>query len=121
MQQLFNNIIGNSLKYSKPGVPPRIYISSALVPGSELMVHGAYPEETYLSISIADNGIGFEQKYAKKIFELFQRLHSREKYSGTGIGLAICKKIIENHNGFILARGVPDVGATFIVYLLFHG
>jgi signal transduction histidine kinase len=73
--------------------------------------------EKYYRITISDNGIGFDPRYDDKIFDLFQRLHSKNKYSGTGIGLAICKKIIENHDGFITAHGEPDKGATFIVYL----
>ncbi len=116
-RQLMVNLISNSLKYSRQGVTPRIRITSSVVPGIQMKDQGASPDETYLAISFADNGIGFEQKYARKIFELFQRLHSMEKYSGTGIGLAICKKIVENHQGFITAHGVANVGATFTVYL----
>ena len=71
----------------------------------------------YYKITVEDNGIGFEQEYVKKIFILFNRLHNKDEYAGTGIGLAICKKIVENHKGFIFAKGVLNQGATFIIYL----
>jgi signal transduction histidine kinase len=71
----------------------------------------------YCHISISDNGIGFEQQYSEKIFEVFQRLHGRSEYQGTGIGLAIVKKIVENHNGIITAKGEQDKGATFDIYI----
>ena len=74
-------------------------------------------EISYWKIIFSDNGIGFEQQYADKIFELFQRLHSRFEYEGTGIGLAICKKIVQNHKGFIYANGQPGLGASFVIYL----
>ena len=74
-------------------------------------------EISYWKITFSDNGIGFEQQYADRIFELFQRLHSRFEYEGTGIGLAICKKIVQNHKGFIYADGKPGLGASFVIYL----
>ncbi len=109
LKQLFTNLIGNALKYSKADVPPRINISSALVsvPG-----YGG----KFWKVTVADNGIGFEQQYEKKIFELFQRLHGKGEYNGTGIGLGICKKIMLNHNGFINAEGTPGVGSSFHVF-----
>jgi signal transduction histidine kinase len=106
------------LKYSKEGEAPHVKINASVVKGgTELNQKNALPYQQYLKLSIADNGIGFEQKYADKIFELFQRLHNREKYSGTGIGLAICKKIAENHYGFISAQSEPGLGTIFFVYL----
>ncbi|MGC1244109.1 MAG: PAS domain S-box protein [Chryseosolibacter sp.] len=116
MQQLFNNLLNNALKFSKEDVPPRIVISAEMVEG-EALEHSnpAYP--AYWHITFKDNGIGFESIYSKKIFEVFQRLHARNEYGGTGIGLAICKKIVENHNGVITAESSPDEGATFHIYL----
>jgi len=75
------------------------------------------PETEYCHISISDNGIGFEQEYGKKIFEVFQRLHGKSEYAGTGIGLAIVKKIVENHHGIITATGQKNKGATFTIYI----
>jgi signal transduction histidine kinase/CHASE3 domain sensor protein len=117
IQQLFVNLIGNAIKYSKPDVPPLIKIDF------EKLTAGNYPDfisdkrKKYLKISISDNGMGFDQQYAEKIFILFHRLHHNSEYIGTGIGLSICKKIAENHNGFIIAEGNPGIGATFILYL----
>lgn len=116
-QQLFTNIISNSLKFSKPDVPPHIVIGTSITNGSANEQFENASAKKYCSISISDNGIGFETQYNEKIFNLFQRLHSRNEYSGTGIGLSICKKIIENHGGFITANGEPGIGATFTIYI----
>lgn len=116
LKQLFTNIIGNSLKYSRPGVPPVITITSQKVSGSELLTDKINSKKVFIRVSVKDNGIGFDQMYAEKIFHLFQRLHQKEDYSGTGIGLAICKKIVENHHGFITAHGAIDQGALFKIY-----
>ncbi len=115
--QLFINLLTNAIKYQKQHTPPKIIISSRIVQGTSLTFEGIFPEIAYLEISVADNGIGFEQEYAEKIFDLFTRLHSKEKYPGTGIGLATCKKIIHNHKGYIRASGTPGEGATFYIYL----
>jgi PAS domain S-box-containing protein len=117
LEQLFTNIIGNALKFSRAGVPPVIKINSRFVPGSELDIVGADAAATYVHIRIADNGIGFEPQFSERIFQVFQRLHGREEYAGTGIGLAICKKIVENHQGFINAKGVVGEGSVFNIYL----
>ncbi len=117
IHQLFENIIGNSLKYKKQGVTPVVTIKSAIVNGSQLSFAGIDRKLNYYNISISDNGIGFEQKHADQIFEVFQRLHSKSDFPGSGIGLSICKKIIENHNGFISAEGEINKGATFNIYL----
>ena len=116
IQQLFINLIGNSLKYSKAETAPIIKINVSIITHNE---EDLLPNTNskYYKITIEDNGIGFEQEYAKKIFILFNRLHNKNEYEGTGIGLAICKKIVENHKGFIVAKGIPDQGATFIIYL----
>lgn len=115
--QLFSNLIINAVKYRKPLVPPKVIITSEVAEADEIPGTTSLPHNKYYRICFADNGIGFEQKYAAKIFELFQRLHSRFEYEGTGIGLAICKKIVQNHGGIIQAYGEPGVGATFIIYL----
>jgi len=114
--QLFSNIISNSLKYSVES--PVIEINAELVskdkiPNSPISVL----EGNYFKISFQDNGIGFEQQYNKLIFSLFQRLHSKHEYTGAGIGLALCKKIMENHGGFITGESELGKGATFTIYL----
>jgi PAS domain S-box-containing protein len=114
-QQLFSNIIENALKYSKEGTSPHIKILAEMVSSKEILPDSPSPE--LYKISFIDNGIGFEQQYADKIFELFQRLHGKTEYSGTGIGLAICKKIIQNHRGAIVATGEPGQGARFDIFI----
>jgi PAS domain S-box-containing protein len=113
IRQLLLNLIGNSLKYHHPTRSPRIEVT-----GVQVMETDARAGDTseFYKLSIKDNGIGFEQTHAEKIFEIFERLHGREQYSGSGIGLAICKKIMENHKGFIRASGFPDGGAVFDLY-----
>jgi PAS domain S-box-containing protein len=115
--QLFSNLIINSLKYSKAQEPPFIIISSSVVSGADIMLEGIAKRKRFWKLVFEDNGIGFEPQYEQKIFELFQRLHGRTEYEGTGIGLAICKKIVHNHNGYITAKGNPGVGASFVIYL----
>ncbi len=116
LTQLFTNLISNAIKYSRPEVVPHIKITSVQVHGKKIDHPAASKQQKYYAIKIADNGIGFEEEHAAKIFELFQRLHGRKEYSGTGIGLAIVKKIVTNHNGFIIAKGNPGVGSTFTIY-----
>ncbi len=106
MRQLFQNLIGNGIKYRRKGVPPLVRIHA----------HRA-SEGGACNIEVADNGIGFEQEHAERIFGIFQRLHGRSAYQGTGVGLAICRKICERHGGSIVARGRPGGGATFTVVL----
>lgn len=120
-QQLMENIISNALKYSREGVSPQVYITADIVSGENLPDEEANPQTYYHLISVADNGIGFDQQYAQKIFELFQRLHNKNEYSGIGIGLAICQKIVLNHKGFIKAQGKPGEGATFQIYIPISG
>ena len=117
-QQLFVNLLSNSIKYSKPEVPPKIRIASDIVPGHIIGgQQGIYHDRQYHHIRVEDNGIGFDQNFSHKIFELFQRLHGRNEYSGTGIGLAICKKILQNHQGYITAEGRPGEGSVFSIYI----
>jgi len=117
IQQLFINLIGNSLKYSNPDVPPEIKIECEIMSAGTSPILEGNASTNYYKISVTDNGLGFEQKYADHIFVLFHRLHNKSEYPGTGIGLAICKKIVENHNGFITAKGIPGIGSTFTIFL----
>ncbi len=116
-RQLMHNIIGNALKFSNPDIPPHIKISSCNIKYSKLDDAKHTLGKEYCHISIADNGIGFEPQYKDRIFEVFQRLHDKEKINGTGIGLAIVKKIVENHNGIITATSELKKGATFDIYI----
>ena len=116
LRQLFANLISNSLKFSS--AHPEITITASILTADEIKDYPALETgRSYLGISFSDNGIGFEQQYADKIFMIFQRLHSRMEYGGTGIGLALCKKIAENHHGIIKATAKPGEGAVFLVLL----
>jgi PAS domain S-box-containing protein len=117
LSQLFTNLIGNAIKYRRPDVHPHVKISTKLCHGTEIAYFAANKHQEYLVIQISDNGIGFDQQFKEKIFEPFQRLHAKHEFSGTGIGLAIVKKIVSNHNGFVTAEGQLNVGSTFTVYL----
>jgi light-regulated signal transduction histidine kinase (bacteriophytochrome) len=108
LHQLFYNLINNSLKFSKPGVPPVVELKA-----SECEIGG----KAYLCITVEDNGIGFENENAKKIFHTFARLHPKDIYDGTGLGLSLCKKIVEKHQGMIWATSEPGVGSVFTVML----
>ncbi|MBO9683303.1 MAG: PAS domain S-box protein [Flavisolibacter sp.] len=108
---LFKNLISNAIKFQKPGNVPQVTVSSEIVDGREVEVNEA--REEYLKLSFADNGFGFDQRYAKKIFQVFQRLHGKHEFEGTGIGLAICKKIMENHGGTITVQSEPGKGSVF--------
>jgi PAS domain S-box-containing protein len=114
--QVFSNLIGNALKFSRE--KPEIRISSKIVHSDVVSDWPNYlVKGNYLEIVFADNGIGFEQQYAKQIFLLFQRLHGKHEFSGTGIGLALCKRIMENHGGYISAWSEPGYGTRFHIYL----
>jgi PAS domain S-box-containing protein len=117
MRQLFQNLIGNALKFQKPEVPPVVTVRA--VPWATLPADADPPRPAGdgYRITVADNGIGFDQNYSERIFELFQRLHGRGEYEGTGIGLAICRKIVQRHGGEIVARGRPGDGAAFVIDL----
>jgi PAS domain S-box-containing protein len=116
-RQLFQNLLSNSLKFIRPRVPPVITITHALLPANDVVHYQLAEADQYHKLQFTDNGIGFENEFAGKIFAIFQRLHGRSEYEGSGIGLAICKKIVEHHGGIIYASGVPDDGATFTVIL----
>jgi light-regulated signal transduction histidine kinase (bacteriophytochrome) len=115
IKPLFQNLISNSLKYSRKDVQPIIKITqetNALLNGSN-----GTAKDKYCKILIHDNGIGFDQKYAEEIFGMFKRLHHNSEFQGTGIGLALCKKIVEQHKGYISARSKINEGSTFIISL----
>ena len=115
LRSLFMNLIENAIKYSRKDAAPRISIRNLAKPDK-----GSRPElqeAKYCRIQVEDNGIGFEQKYAEHIFSMFRRLHNMHEFEGTGIGLAICRKIVEKHNGFISAQSTIDKGSTFTISL----
>ncbi|WP_052731167.1 PAS domain-containing protein [Spirosoma radiotolerans] len=117
--QLFSNLLSNSLKFRQPGVPPVIRVQADLI-GADQLPTGVKPIRTaltYQRIQVVDNGIGFDEKYLDRIFQVFQRLHGRSEFVGTGIGLAICEKVVVNHGGAITGTSKPGQGATFSVYL----
>lgn len=116
-RQLLQNLLSNSLKFTRDNKPPNIKITCKKARGADLKYEKLVPDEDYFHIQVSDNGIGFESQYREKIFEVFQRLHTTETYPGTGIGLAIVKKIVENHYGEIKATGSPNDGATFDIYI----
>jgi signal transduction histidine kinase len=112
------NLISNSLKFAATDRPPVIRIETINgIHADDVRTKFTPRDENYQRITIIDNGIGFDPLYKEKIFEAFQRLHGKHEYSGTGVGLAIVKKIIENHRGYIEAVAVPDRGARFDIYL----
>jgi two-component system CheB/CheR fusion protein len=116
IRQVFQNLISNALKFCKKNEPPHIVITSKSLAKRSFMSM-TQPNGPYCSISISDNGIGFDPQFSSNIFNLFQRLHSKDKFEGTGIGLAITKKIIEKHNGLIRADSRENEGATFVIIL----
>lgn len=117
MKQLFTNILGNAIKFRKSDEAPVISITAAETTADEKIKHKLSATMRYHTITIADNGIGFEKEYAQKIFNVFQRLHGKSEYPGSGIGLAVCKRIAEHHGGLIYADSQPGQGATFTLIL----
>jgi signal transduction histidine kinase len=116
INQLFYNMVSNSLKFSEHN--PRIQISATILSAEQqAQIKELRQGDKYVHLVFRDNGIGFSQAHAEQIFVIFQRLNDKQKYSGTGIGLAICKKIVENHNGHISASSQTNEGARFDVYL----
>lgn len=116
MRQLFQNLIANALKFQNNNQPPVVTVSGEIFKG-ELPSVGHSAAEDLVRISVSDNGIGFDEKYLDRIFTPFQRLHGRNEYEGTGIGLAVCRKIVERHSGNLTAKSTPGKGSTFIVTL----
>lgn len=117
VQQLFQNLISNAVKFSKPGIHPVIHISSVIEKGSVAENDKLDPVKDYCHITVSDNGIGFNGQYANDIFKIFKRLHGNNEYEGTGIGLAIVKKIVDNHHGCITVHSKEGEGARFDIYL----
>ena len=122
INQLFYNLVGNALKFSKIGKPASLSISSRILPAEETenefnIRFNLNKQLSYSEISFKDNGIGFEQQFADQIFSIFERLNNQEQYSGTGIGLALCQKIVQHHHGGIRAEGKENDGAIFYVLL----
>jgi len=116
MRQLLQNLISNALKFQTPGILPEVIISAKVLDNAESLT-GSMPGEELVQIMVRDNGIGFDERYLDRIFQVFQRLHSRSEYEGTGIGLAVCRKIADRHGGIISAKSSEGQGATFIVTL----
>ena len=111
MRQLLQNLIGNALKFARPETPPVVNVTAEIVQSRD-------PEgQATLRLSIADNGIGIEPRHHERIFGIFERLHGRGKYEGTGVGLAVCRKIVEQHRGYIKVASVPGEGTTFTIFL----
>jgi signal transduction histidine kinase len=118
MQQLFHNLMSNALKFRNQNATPVISISSKLIPKSKLnQTEVLFRDSNYYEFNFRDNGIGFDNKYSERIFGIFQRLHARQEYEGTGVGLALCKKIVENHGGLITATSRPHHGSEFKIIL----
>jgi signal transduction histidine kinase len=114
LHQLFYNLVNNSLKFSRHNVKPIIQITCNKPLASDIK---NLPAQEYISIVIKDNGIGFDQSFAENIFKTFSRLHTKDKYEGTGLGLSLCKRIAERHGGIIAAEGVENEGAVFTIVL----
>lgn len=118
MRQLLQNLIGNALKYRREGVAPVVEVYAQVMKERRHIPRDVSDLSDHLcQISVKDNGIGFDEKYLDRIFTVFQRLHGRGEYEGTGVGLAICRKIVERHGGSISAHSQPGQGATFIITL----
>lgn len=123
LHQLFLNLISNALKFHNADASPRIQVTSRQIPVASVPVSALFsasetdPARLFHEISVTDNGIGFEEKYVERIFQVFQRLHGKAQYPGSGVGLAICRKVVFNHQGGLTAHSRPGEGATFTVYL----
>jgi len=116
-RQLFQNLLSNSLKFIRPGIVPKIIITHSYSTPDEVKSFNLSKAGSYLKMTFADNGIGFDKQFTEKIFTIFQRLHSRTEYEGTGIGLAICRRITENHGGTIIAHSEPNKGSIFTIII----
>ncbi|TCJ13133.1 PAS domain-containing sensor histidine kinase [Flaviaesturariibacter flavus] len=117
LHQLFFNLVNNALKFGRPGEAPRVRITSRTATSVEIQEQHLHRKQAYAVISVADSGIGFDPAYTDSIFKTFTRLHPKDRYEGTGLGLALCQKIVHRHGGAIAASSAPGAGATFTVYL----
>jgi two-component system sensor kinase FixL len=119
IRQLLQNLIANALKFHKPGLKPHIKVWSKRLPARGILdgTHTRSPMGDRWQVAVEDDGIGFDEKYSERIFGMLQRLHGRAEYDGTGMGLAICRRIVERHDGELVARSTPGNGATFIATL----
>ncbi len=128
MRQLFQNLIGNALKFQLPNALPIIKVDAQMVSRDQIREDAVFPnpplttspDDKFCVITVEDNGIGFEEQYLEKIFAVFQRLHGRGEYEGTGVGLAVCRRITDRHGGLITAQSKPGEGSTFIIILPMH-
>lgn len=118
IRRLFQNLLSNAIKFRHPGVTPEIEVKfSRALPNDPALPPAIDKPATWMKITVSDNGIGFDMKYISKVFAIFQRLHGRNEYSGTGIGLAVCQKVVENHGGYLTAWSEAGNGARFYIYL----
>ena len=117
MRQLFQNLIGNALKFQPADAKPVVKINGQVLKDRLASGRGKESVEETCEITIQDNGIGFDEQYLEKIFAVFQRLHGRNEYEGTGVGLAVCRRITDRHGGTITAKSKAGEGATFVVHL----
>jgi signal transduction histidine kinase len=119
IKRLLQNLVSNGIKFHKSGQETHVEVTGSIVRGGDAQneFNVPLPKMKYARIEVKDHGIGFDERYLEKIFTIFQRLHGRTEYEGTGIGLAICRKIVANHGGFITARSEENKGSVFIVIL----
>jgi signal transduction histidine kinase len=115
LRQLFIHVLDNAIKFHQSGSTPHVNVTVALVDGNS--ASGLDQSQRYYRIDVTDNGIGIEPQFLDRVFELFQRLHSKDKYPGSGIGLSICRKVLENHQGVITVTSTLGEGSTFSIYL----
>ncbi|MEE9603053.1 MAG: ATP-binding protein, partial [Thermoguttaceae bacterium] len=117
MRQLLQNLIANALKFRRVDESPVVRVQGGFVEGQRQRSRGQSVTDELCRIVVEDNGIGFDEKYADRVFDVFQRLHPRDVYEGTGVGLAICRKIVQRHGGSLVARSEPGRGTTFEIVL----
>jgi light-regulated signal transduction histidine kinase (bacteriophytochrome) len=117
MRQLLQNLVGNALKFQPPNAQPLIKIHTQIIKSAFAGGPDATPTDELCELVVEDNGIGFDEKYLDKVFAMFQRLHGRSEYEGTGVGLAVCRRITDRHGGSITAQSKPGEGARFIARL----